>query len=211
VAPSPLLAGPSPAPTFSIGGTPSKPPAAATPAPLPGEETASSSPDARPASSAGPVAAATTEPAPVDRPSGGRTRGTSAEPAPTDPPAATAPGRGGAGDGEPRASRSPIASIEGSAVPGGTDDDGTTRILLLFAAAVSVGAIALLGTGWLLAARRRGGGDRSPATGAARLAAIEARGGRGGSRRAPSHDPVLAAMGLDPDADDPPEAGPRGD
>jgi hypothetical protein len=189
---------------------------------------ASVTPDARPAGSAE-VSAVPEQPS---------TNGEAATPRPTvgvdaRPVPASSTARGGAEadtepspaiggnttDGAPRASTggSPRASDApgGGLVEGNRGDPAAADLLLLLGVVVSVAAVTLLGTGWMLAVRGRdeperasalSGRGRRTAEATRRAEGIEERRRRRRAQRLPGHDPVLAALGLD--VDDEADAGP---
>jgi hypothetical protein len=191
-------------------------------------QSASLTPDARPGGSAE-VSAAPEQPstngeAPTLPPAGG----VDARPAPatssvrggaetdTEPSPATG---GNPTDGAPRASAG--GSPRAGDVPGGglveadRGDPAAADLLLLLGVVVSVAAVTLLGTGWMLTGRGRdeperasalSGRGRRSAAAARRAAGIEERRQRRRALRLPGHDPVLAALGLD--IDDEADAGP---
>lgn len=194
---------------------PSEPATAATPAAEPQPTPAPSappSPELKPLGSGEPVQGSSPEPVP-----GGGVGGSGSGPAPSSVPQPAPQGTPGpsARDDAPSgesAPRSPASRGTPGQQPGlleGTgDEEAPADLLLLLAVIVSVATIALLGTGWMLAARGRDD-ERSPlaSLGAARTdaairaAAIREHRTRRRSTLHAAHDPVLAAMGLD-DADD---------
>ncbi|HEX6210955.1 MAG TPA: hypothetical protein VF136_09265 [Methylomirabilota bacterium] len=239
--PQPTLAGPTltvaaapgPTPTPSspnVRPVPTEAQPTATPALNPQATPASTSPspDAGPAGSAEASSAASERPAPKGEPSapsparsadsrpvtaataapGGE--GTNTDPSPDsgEGPADGAPL--GSTGGSPRASDTPAGLLEGD--PGGP---GSGDLLLVLGVVLGVATVALLGTGWMLAARSRDdepepaaastGQGRRPAAATGRAAEIEERRARRRAQRLPGHDPVLAALGLD--ADDEADAG----
>lgn len=239
--PQPALAGPTLTVAAATGPTPTPSSPNVRPVPTEAEPTAtpalnpqatpsstSPSPDARPAGSAEASSAASEQPAPMGEPSAPPparsadaqpvpaataapgSDGTKADPSPDngESPGDAAP-RGTAG-GSPRASDTPAGLLEGD--PGGP---ASGDLLLMLGVVLGVATVALLGTGWMLAARSRDdepepvaastghGPLHAAATG--RAAEIEERRARRRAQRMPGHDPVLAALGLD--ADDEADAG----
>lgn len=191
------VAGPTAPPSTKDGNTPSS-------ATGPGEVGSgpSSSPAPQPAATAVPTARVTPAPAM-----------SSTAAAPSQPPigpahgvaAPAGPGRGEAPVRPPRANRagSSAAQLSASASPGvaGTtapgQDSGDLGILMLLGT-LAFGAVALIGSAWLLVASRR---DRRAATepGVDAAAIVDQRARRRARLRS-TDDPILAAMGL-PDED----------
>jgi hypothetical protein len=144
----------------------------------------------------------------------GGTGGSSAAPEPAAHGSAGLAGSSGArtNDGAARASGSAQSDVEPGLLEGDQDEPGVGNLLLLLGVVVSVATVALLGTGWMLASRGRdeelepspghASGRAARGRGAAAADGIEERRARRRAQRLPGHDPVLAAMGLDPD--DPP-------
>jgi hypothetical protein len=207
-----------------VNPVPSEPTIPSPPAPAPKSSQASVGPTAepRPVRSGEPSTAASAEPAPAASgtgagggPSGDGTAGDSGSSAAPEPAPNGSPGPGGGGaaptvDAAARGTQPP-PSDEPGLLEGHPDEPATTSLLLLLGVVVSVAAVALLGTGWMLASRVRDDEpEAAPGDAGGRLAgrnpsatSIEERRARRRARRLPGHDPVLAAMGLDPDA--PPE------
>lgn len=231
--PQPSLSGPT-----LVVGLPSTPlPSEPNARPVPTEGDTPATPAAEPQSTAAPSAAASIDPGPIGgseppavsspQPApatgaGGGRAGAAPSAWPQPAPQST-PGPGSTGDtpsrdAAPRSSASRGSPVQQPGLLEGTgEDDGTAELLLLLAAIVSAATVALLGTGWMLAARGRDE-ERSPVAsgGAARndaaiqAAAVHARRARRRSTLNAAHDPVLAAMGLDDPYGDDPGAPPRG-
>jgi hypothetical protein len=203
---------------------PSAPVASSTPNAAPGTSEASppETAEPRPVRSDTPSPVASGEAAPAGDPhaagaSGGAGGGTSKpgagggessaapEPAPNGSAGAAAGGGEPSGDPASRGSQAPPGDDPGL-LEGHPDEPATASLLLLLGVVVSVAAVTLLGTGWMLASRARDDEpEPSPRAAARRLGgrssaaadAIEERRARRRARQLPGHDPVLAAMGLD--------------
>lgn len=184
------------------------PVAAPTVEDTPEEGAAENAPAAVPASPA-PDGGANTTP---EAPPGG---GTSATPGSGSGSAAgsVAPNRGGGGhDNDDEPSTGPAAPSNGSSVPDepgpgrdgrsarghallADDGDGLGTVVLLGLAGVA--GVAILGTGWLMAWRRRGGNSEAAGTRAAATEAVLARRTLRRARVRLEEDPIVAAMGID--------------
>ncbi|HEX2194944.1 MAG TPA: hypothetical protein VHK63_08340, partial [Candidatus Limnocylindria bacterium] len=207
--PDPTLVGPS----LAVAA----PATVATPAPTrkPSAGEAGDEPSSAPSLDAQPSSRGD-RPSPDARPHDGPPASDHAAPeTPVPAPASSDGERSSTGDTRPRRSTKPAGTASPAAErprseadrptptgshagPVGEDQERDLRgLLLLLGAIVSVATVALVGTGWLLAAReRRGDAEPTP------------EGGRALPRRRatpmpPADDPVLAALGLDRDDDAP--------